>query len=129
MLFRTKSDFFGCRCRAGASVHGKALTAIETISFLQTCCSATATAASIHKGKSKKETHMNGVWKQSDIGAPKDGTKVLFLARPAVGGFETPAPVIGYWIDGKWRDCPIAGIPGRLEIEIRPAYWTEIPEL
>jgi hypothetical protein len=76
----------------------------------------------------KKDRDMNSVWKQTDVGAPKDGTKVLFLARPAVGGFETPEPVVGYWIDNKWRDCPIAGIPGRVEIEIRPSYWTEIPE-
>ena len=33
---------------------------------------------------------MNSVWKLNDVGAPKDGTKVLFLARPEVGGFENP---------------------------------------
>jgi hypothetical protein len=71
---------------------------------------------------------MSSLWKPGDVGAPRDGTKVLFLARPAVGGFEAPAPVIGYWIENRWRDCPIAGIPGRVEIEIRPAYWTEIPD-
>jgi hypothetical protein len=72
---------------------------------------------------------MNAIWKSRDVGAPKDGTKVLFLARPAVGGFAAATPVIGYWVDGRWRDCPIPGIPGRLEIEICPEYWTEIPEL
>jgi hypothetical protein len=72
---------------------------------------------------------MTTVWKQNDIGAPKDGTRVLFLARPKVGGFADAMPVIGYWVDNRWRDSPIPGIPGRMEIEIVPDYWTEIPSL
>ena len=72
---------------------------------------------------------MTTVWKQSDVGAPKDGTRVLFLARPKVGGFTDAMPVIGYWVDNRWRDSPIPGSPGRMEIEIVPDYWTDIPPL
>jgi hypothetical protein len=45
-------------------------------------------------------------WKNGDRGAPRDGTKLLMMARALIGGIEAE-PVIGYWSEDRWREAQI----------------------
>jgi hypothetical protein len=60
--------------------------------------------------------------------APKDGTRVLLLARAAIRGGVTPTPVVGYWsVDKRWTDAMVPTRVPRAEIELVPVRWMKIP--
>jgi len=67
------------------------------------------------------------IWMTMDS-APKDGTRVLLLARPLVHGGVTPAMVVGYCsADRGWTDAILPSGVLRTEIELFPIRWMKIP--
>ncbi len=64
-------------------------------------------------------------WKTMDS-APKDGTKVLLIARLDIQG-EEPGPVVGHWLKTveEWRPVPDLLDKGTKLIS---SYWTGFPE-
>jgi len=64
-------------------------------------------------------------WKSMDS-APKDGTKVLLIARLDIHGDE-PGPVVGLWVRAveEWRPAPDLLDKGT---KLIPSYWMDIPE-
>ena len=75
----------------------------------------------------EKGAMASAAWKTIDS-APKDGTKVLLLARCKTIPDDTPAPVVGFWNKHvmQWK---VASEYLSQADELIPSHWMEIPEL
>ena len=75
-----------------------------------------------------REEFVASTWKSMQA-APKDGTRVLLLARAAMHGSEQSAPVVGHWSRHRdaWVDAIIESGTNRSGVELQPVGWIEIP--